>query len=211
MYCVKHVSQCYHFKHTQWPFSEMGRKKITITRIGDERNRQVCWYNYIACVYNKFIQITFSKRKYGLLKKAYELSIVCDTEIAIMMITSNSKLYQYASSNINEFLMKYTEIQEPFESKTNADVWQVGLHVGYMLPLKFMYRMWQERKWKVKRMIQTRRLNVHSHRPTRCTQHHLVLCTVSFFQCSRSILQTMRRSTRSLIRCSSRIKVKWKH
>ena len=71
------------------------------------------------------MQITFSKRKYGLLKKAYELSILCDTEIAIMMITSNSKLYQYASSNINEFLMKYTEIQEPFESKTNADVWQV--------------------------------------------------------------------------------------
>ncbi|XP_065910872.1 myocyte-specific enhancer factor 2C-like [Dysidea avara] len=86
----------------------MGRKKIAITRISDERNRQ----------------ITFSKRKYGLLKKAYELSILCDTEIAIMMITNNCKLYQYASSNINEFLMKYTEIQEPFESKTNADVWQ---------------------------------------------------------------------------------------
>jgi len=75
-----------------------------------------------------FLQITFSKRKYGLLKKAYELSILCDTEIAIMMITSNSKLYQYASSNINEFLMRYTEIQEPFESKTNADVWQVKSH-----------------------------------------------------------------------------------
>ena len=76
-------------------------------------------------IYDNLVQITFSKRKYGLLKKAYELSILCDTEIAIMMITSNSKLYQYASSNINEFLMKYTEIQEPFESKTNADVWQV--------------------------------------------------------------------------------------
>lgn len=109
----------------------MGRKKITITRIGDERNRQVCWqmitlHNYDECTYH-IIQITFSKRKYGLLKKAYELSILCDMEIAIMMITSNSKLYQYASSNINEFLMKYTEIQEPFESKTNADVWQVAI------------------------------------------------------------------------------------
>ena len=88
----------------------------------------------------KLLQITFSKRKYGLLKKAYELSILCDTEIAIMMITSNSKLYQYASSNINEFLMKYTEIQEPFESKTNADVWQVRMMHLIMLPLNCIYR-----------------------------------------------------------------------
>ena len=87
---------------------------------------------YCVCDVCDAVQITFSKRKYGLLKKAYELSILCDTEIAIMMITSNSKLYQYASSNINEFLMKYTEIQEPFESKTNADVWQVATtHLVY--------------------------------------------------------------------------------
>jgi hypothetical protein len=40
----------------------MGRKKIEIQRIADERNRQV----------------TFAKRKFGLLKKAYELSVLCD-------------------------------------------------------------------------------------------------------------------------------------
>lgn len=92
---------------------------------GTDKCVVICLIVFMSCMYKHIIQITFSKRKYGLLKKAYELSILCDTEIAIMMITSNSKLYQYASSNINEFLMKYTEIQEPFESKTNADVWQV--------------------------------------------------------------------------------------
>ena len=72
-------------------------------------------------------QITFSKRKHGLLKKAYELSVLCDVDVALIVIGSNQKLYQYASSNINEILMKYTEIQEPYESKTNADVHEVGM------------------------------------------------------------------------------------
>ncbi|XP_003388870.1 PREDICTED: myocyte-specific enhancer factor 2B-like [Amphimedon queenslandica] len=84
----------------------MGRKKIQITRIQDERSRQ----------------ITFSKRKAGLLKKAYELSILCDVEIAVIMIAHNSKLYQYASSNMNSILIRYTEFKDPDESKTNADI-----------------------------------------------------------------------------------------
>lgn len=84
----------------------MGRKKIAIARIQDERNRQ----------------ITFSKRKAGLLKKAYELSILCDVEIAVIMITGNSKLYQYASTNMNSILIRYTEFKDPDESKTNADI-----------------------------------------------------------------------------------------
>ena len=71
------------------------------------------------------LQITFSKRKAGLLKKAYELSILCDVEIAVVMITSNSKLYQYASSNMNSILIRYTEFKDPDESKTNADILEV--------------------------------------------------------------------------------------
>jgi len=71
------------------------------------------------------VQITFSKRKGGLLKKAYELSILCDVEIAVVMITSNNKLYQYASSNMNSILIRYTEFKDPDESKTNADILEV--------------------------------------------------------------------------------------
>ena len=92
-----------------------------------------CIYTYIY-LYNYIInfivttQITFSKRKAGLLKKAYELSILCDVEIAVIMITGSSKLYQYASSNMNSILIRYTEFKDPDESKTNADILEVSLH-----------------------------------------------------------------------------------
>ena len=72
-----------------------------------------------------YAQITFSKRKSGLLKKAYELSILCDCEIAVIMISNNRKLYQYASSNMNSILIRYTEFKDPDESKTNADILDV--------------------------------------------------------------------------------------
>ena len=72
------------------------------------------------------LQITFSKRKAGLLKKAYELSILCDVEIAVIMITSNNKLYQYASSNMNSILIRYTDFKDPDENKTNADILDVS-------------------------------------------------------------------------------------
>ena len=60
------------------------------------------------------------------MKKAYELSILCDVEIAVIMITSNKKLYQYASTNMNSILIRYTEFKDPDESKTNADILDVS-------------------------------------------------------------------------------------
>ena len=41
------------------------------------------------------------------------------------MITQNNKLYQYASSNMNTILIRYTEFKDPDESKTNADILEV--------------------------------------------------------------------------------------
>ena len=61
--------------HTGW-LANMGRKKINIARISDERNRQV----------------TFTKRKFGLMKKAYELSVLCDCEIAVIIFNSHNKV-----------------------------------------------------------------------------------------------------------------------
>ncbi|XP_037835571.1 myocyte-specific enhancer factor 2A isoform X2 [Kryptolebias marmoratus] len=84
----------------------MGRKKIQITRILDERNRQV----------------TFMKRKFGLMKKAYELSVLCDCEIALIIFNSSNKLFQYASTDMDKVLLKYTEYNEPHESRTNSDI-----------------------------------------------------------------------------------------
>ncbi|KAJ2509692.1 Myocyte-specific enhancer factor 2B [Coemansia sp. RSA 1939] len=82
----------------------MGRKKIKIQMIKDERNRQV----------------TFLKRKSGLLKKAYELSVLCDCEIAVVIFSSQNKLVQYASTNMDKVLMRYTDFGEPNESLTNT-------------------------------------------------------------------------------------------
>ncbi|XP_030002527.1 myocyte-specific enhancer factor 2D homolog isoform X2 [Sphaeramia orbicularis] len=84
----------------------MGRKKIQIQRITDERNKQV----------------TFTKRKFGLMKKAYELSVLCDCEIALIIFNHANKLFQYASTDMDKVLLKYTEYNEPHESRTNADI-----------------------------------------------------------------------------------------
>ena len=66
----------------------MGRKKISIARISDERNRQV----------------TFTKRKFGLMKKAYELSVLCDCEIAVIIFNSHNKVQSSIAFYLNTIL-----------------------------------------------------------------------------------------------------------
>uniref|UniRef100_A0A3P8WCB2 Myocyte enhancer factor 2cb n=1 Tax=Cynoglossus semilaevis TaxID=244447 RepID=A0A3P8WCB2_CYNSE len=97
----------------------MGRKKIQITRIMDERNRQV----------------TFTKRKFGLMKKAYELSVLCDCEIALIIFNSTNKLFQYASTDMDKALLKYTEYNEPHESRTNSDIVEAVPPSNYDMPV----------------------------------------------------------------------------
>jgi len=43
-------------------------------------------------------QVTFSKRRSGLLKKAFELSVLCDAEVGLMVFSPRGKLYEFASS-----------------------------------------------------------------------------------------------------------------
>ncbi|KAF3512691.1 hypothetical protein F2Q69_00009091 [Brassica cretica] len=63
-----------------------GRGKIEIKRIENTTNRQV----------------TFCKRRNGLLKKAYELSVLCDAEVALIVFSSRGRLYEYSN---NRFLL----------------------------------------------------------------------------------------------------------
>ncbi|KAF7817058.1 MADS-box transcription factor [Senna tora] len=63
-------------------FTGMGRGKIVIRRIDNSTSRQV----------------TFSKRRNGLLKKAKELAILCDAEVGVMIFSSTGKLYDFSSS-----------------------------------------------------------------------------------------------------------------
>lgn len=60
----------------------MGRGKIEIKRIENANSRQV----------------TFSKRRNGLLKKAQELSILCDAEVAVIIFSNTGKLFEFSSS-----------------------------------------------------------------------------------------------------------------
>lgn len=43
-------------------------------------------------------QVTFSKRRNGVLKKAYELSVLCDAEVAVIIFSQKGRLYEFASS-----------------------------------------------------------------------------------------------------------------
>jgi hypothetical protein len=60
----------------------MAREKIEIKRIANASARQV----------------TFSKRRRGLFKKAQELSILCEADVALVVFSSTGKLYDYSSS-----------------------------------------------------------------------------------------------------------------
>ncbi|XP_021274513.1 MADS-box protein SVP isoform X1 [Herrania umbratica] len=66
----------------------MAREKIQIKKIANATARQV----------------TFSKRRRGLFKKAEELSILCDADVALVIFSSTGKLFQYASSSMVEIL-----------------------------------------------------------------------------------------------------------
>jgi len=61
---------------------EMGRGKIVIRRIDNSTSRQV----------------TFSKRRNGIFKKAKELAILCDAEVGLMIFSSTGRLYEYSST-----------------------------------------------------------------------------------------------------------------
>ncbi|MCO5569578.1 hypothetical protein L7F22_023293 [Adiantum nelumboides] len=56
-------------------------------------------------------QITFSKRRNGLLKKARELSVHYDAEVAVIVYSTSGKLSQYASSSAAKIIKRYEELQ----------------------------------------------------------------------------------------------------
>jgi hypothetical protein len=72
---------------------EMGRGKIEIKRIENANSRQV----------------TFSKRRAGLLKKAQELAILCDAEVAVIIFSNTGKLFEFSSSGyVSYFVLPFS-------------------------------------------------------------------------------------------------------
>ncbi|KAL7093978.1 hypothetical protein ACP275_11G072400 [Erythranthe tilingii] len=68
----------------------MGRKKLEIKRIEENGARMVC----------------FSKRRNGLIKKAKELSVLCDVDLATIIFSNRGKLFQYCSTDRFEDALK---------------------------------------------------------------------------------------------------------
>lgn len=52
-------------------------------------------------------QVTFSKRRNGLLKKARELGILCDAEVGVIVFSTTDKRYEYATSSMKSIIERY--------------------------------------------------------------------------------------------------------
>ncbi|OAY50142.1 agamous-like MADS-box protein AP1 [Manihot esculenta] len=71
----------------------MGRGRVQLKRIDNKINRQV----------------TFSKRRAGLLKKAHEISVLCDAEVALIVFSQKGKLFEYSTDSCMEKILERYE------------------------------------------------------------------------------------------------------
>nr|ADX86812.1 MADS domain transcription factor [Camellia japonica] len=71
----------------------MGRGKIEIKRIENSSNRQV----------------TYSKRRNGIMKKAKEITVLCDAQVSLVIFASSGKMHEYCSpsTTLVDILDKY--------------------------------------------------------------------------------------------------------
>lgn len=71
----------------------MGRGRVQLKRIENKINRQV----------------TFSKRRTGLLKKAHEISVLCDADVALIVFSTRGKLFEYSTDSSMESILERYE------------------------------------------------------------------------------------------------------
>ncbi|PHT96814.1 Agamous-like MADS-box protein AGL8 -like protein [Capsicum chinense] len=83
----------------------MGRGRVELKRIENKISRQV----------------TFSKRRSGLLKKTNEISVLCDAEVALIVFSPNGKLFDYSTQSSMESILERYENYSYAERKLNGN------------------------------------------------------------------------------------------
>ncbi|GAA0151353.1 MADS box transcription factor [Lithospermum erythrorhizon] len=93
----------------------MGRGKIQLKRVENQVHRQV----------------TFCKRRAGLLKKAKELSVLCDAEIGVFIFSAHGKLFELATKgrSMKEMIEKYTKCSDQGNQPQTAPLKDVQVQV----------------------------------------------------------------------------------
>ncbi|XP_004491906.1 agamous-like MADS-box protein FUL-L isoform X2 [Cicer arietinum] len=77
----------------------MGRGRVQLKRIENKTSQQV----------------TFFKRRTGLLKKANEISVLCDAQVALIMFSTKGKLFEFSSAPSMEDILERYERQNHTE------------------------------------------------------------------------------------------------
>jgi len=80
----------------------MARGKIQIKKIENQTNRQV----------------TYSKRRNGLFKKANELTVLCDANVSILMLSTTNKVHEYISPTTTT-----KKMVDRYQQTLGVDLW----------------------------------------------------------------------------------------
>ncbi|CAD5187049.1 unnamed protein product [Musa acuminata subsp. malaccensis] len=89
----------------------MGRGRVQLKRIENKINRQV----------------TFSKRRSGLLKKAHEISVLCDADVALIIFSTKGKLYEYSTdASMEKILERYEQYSYAEKALVSSDLESQG-------------------------------------------------------------------------------------
>ncbi|XVF36986.1 hypothetical protein REPUB_Repub19eG0106000 [Reevesia pubescens] len=80
----------------------MGRGKIEIKRIENSSNRQV----------------TYSKRRNGIMKKAKEITVLCDAQVSLIIFASSGKMHEYCSPKT-----RLIDILDQYQKASGKKLW----------------------------------------------------------------------------------------
>ncbi|XP_010444482.1 PREDICTED: protein MADS AFFECTING FLOWERING 5-like [Camelina sativa] len=80
----------------------MGRRRVEIKRIEDKNSRQV----------------TFCKRRNGLMEKARQLSVLCGSSVALFIVSSTGKLYSFSSGDSMAKILSHYETKNVDDRRT---------------------------------------------------------------------------------------------